>query len=425
LAPASAPSQFTISVTLASSGNPAVTNQGNYIQYVSVVTNQVAAPTFSAPSGTAVPVTVTISTITSGAMIRYTVDGTDPNTNSTLYANPLYLASATTLKARAFKSGLLDSDVASASYTSLNPYHSADYRSPFWVIDGTEVNRILSYWRAGAFHIDPLGLDGFAPDVGNTNGPRHSADYRAPYWVLDGTEANRVLSYWRAGGYHRDSTGADGYAPGLSGGAMILSDSKLNVTDAPSINQDAPATYSAGGLATVTNAFVFANMPLSLLLRPRLPAGWKINSASGDGNPEVNSGEILWTGSIPSSPIKMFYTVDIPSGDSGTKEIHAEVEYQLAGQSNPATTLASPDPLLLGGSGSGFCQITRLVPLAQGQIQMSLRAETGRTYEIQTSGDLATWKTLTVVTNLTGNLQINDSESATAQTRFYRTRLAP
>ncbi len=93
-------------------------------------------------------------------------------------------------------------------------YHTADYRAPFWQVDGTEVNRVLSYWRAGAYHCDAAGADGFAPGAGATNGPRHGADYRAPYWIIDGTEVNRVLSYWRAGGYHRDTTGVDGYAPG-------------------------------------------------------------------------------------------------------------------------------------------------------------------------------------------------------------------
>jgi len=92
--------------------------------------------------------------------------------------------------------------------------HSADYRAPFGQIDGTEVNRVLSYWRAGGYHLDAAGVDGFAPGVGPTNGMPHSADYHAPYWQMDGTEVNRVLSYWRAGGYHPDPTGVDGFAPG-------------------------------------------------------------------------------------------------------------------------------------------------------------------------------------------------------------------
>ena len=93
-------------------------------------------------------------------------------------------------------------------------YHTADYRGPFWQIDGTEVNRVLSYWRAGGYHRDTNGVDGFAPGPGATNGSRHAADYRNAAWVIDGTEVNRVLSYWRAAGYHWDTNGVDGFAPG-------------------------------------------------------------------------------------------------------------------------------------------------------------------------------------------------------------------
>jgi len=93
-------------------------------------------------------------------------------------------------------------------------YHTADYRGPFWQIDGTEVNRVLSYWRAAGYHRDASGADGFAPGPGDTNGLRHAADFRDSPWMIDGTEVNRVLSYWRAGGYHRDPAGVDGFAPG-------------------------------------------------------------------------------------------------------------------------------------------------------------------------------------------------------------------
>lgn len=99
-------------------------------------------------------------------------------------------------------------------------YHTADFQSPRWQIDDTEINRVLSYWRAGAYHANAEGLDGFAPGVGPTGPPRHSADYREPFWQIDDTELNRVLAYWRAGGYLSDSQGVDGFAPGGASSAM-------------------------------------------------------------------------------------------------------------------------------------------------------------------------------------------------------------
>ena len=88
----------------------------------------VAAPTFNPPgSGTvyALGVTVTISSPTPGASIRYTQDGSTPTaTTGTLISNGQAVAltpSATTdkvvLKAVAFKDGWADSEVTEATYT--------------------------------------------------------------------------------------------------------------------------------------------------------------------------------------------------------------------------------------------------------------------------------------------------------------------
>jgi hypothetical protein len=80
---------------------------------------QVAAPTFSPAGGTySSAQSVTISTITSGATIRYTTDGSTPTTTTgTVYSGPVTVSTTTTLKAIAFESGFTDSAVSSASYT--------------------------------------------------------------------------------------------------------------------------------------------------------------------------------------------------------------------------------------------------------------------------------------------------------------------
>jgi hypothetical protein len=84
---------------------------------------RVATPTFSpAPPQTfANTITVSISCATSGATIRYTTNGTDPTSSSTAYSGPLTFSATTTLKARAFKSGMTDSAVASGTYTKSAP----------------------------------------------------------------------------------------------------------------------------------------------------------------------------------------------------------------------------------------------------------------------------------------------------------------
>ncbi len=63
------------------------------------------------------PVTVSISSSTPGATIYYTVDGTTPSQNSTVYTAPFVISTETTVKAFAFATGYMPSPVASATYT--------------------------------------------------------------------------------------------------------------------------------------------------------------------------------------------------------------------------------------------------------------------------------------------------------------------
>jgi hypothetical protein len=87
----------------------------------SLVVNRptVAAPTFSPAGGTYTTAqSVTISSSTSGASIRYTTDGSTPtSTTGTLYSAPVAVGSSLTLKAIAYASGMADSAVSSAAYT--------------------------------------------------------------------------------------------------------------------------------------------------------------------------------------------------------------------------------------------------------------------------------------------------------------------
>jgi pimeloyl-ACP methyl ester carboxylesterase len=82
----------------------------------------VATPALSPASGTTFPDTlrVTATTATGGATIRYTKDGTDPTASSPVFpTGGLVLTATTTVKARAFKAGMADSDVAAATYSKL------------------------------------------------------------------------------------------------------------------------------------------------------------------------------------------------------------------------------------------------------------------------------------------------------------------
>ncbi|HTB80353.1 MAG TPA: chitobiase/beta-hexosaminidase C-terminal domain-containing protein [Opitutaceae bacterium] len=95
----------------------------DYVQHSNVtankVTSVVAAPAFSPAGGTYTSTqTVTITSATSGASIRYTTDSSTPSeTAGTVYSSPVSVSSSKTLKAIAYKSGSTDSSVTSATYT--------------------------------------------------------------------------------------------------------------------------------------------------------------------------------------------------------------------------------------------------------------------------------------------------------------------
>ena len=63
------------------------------------------------------PVTVALRTQTAGAEIRYTLDGAEPTLESAVYEAPFLVSATLTVKARAWKDGLLESATAVAGFT--------------------------------------------------------------------------------------------------------------------------------------------------------------------------------------------------------------------------------------------------------------------------------------------------------------------
>lgn len=85
---------------------------------VFVVQQTVATPTISPNGGTFdLSAQVTLNSSTAGATIRYTTNGSNVTSSSLAYSAPLSLTATTTIKARAFKTGMVDSLQASATFT--------------------------------------------------------------------------------------------------------------------------------------------------------------------------------------------------------------------------------------------------------------------------------------------------------------------
>lgn len=98
----------------------------------------VAMPIISPSGGTFTsPTQISITCSTPGATIRYTTTGATPTQTSTLYSSAITISTNTTVKAIAYKSGYLDSEVASQSYQIID----TDTYSP---AETWSVNKVLT-----------------------------------------------------------------------------------------------------------------------------------------------------------------------------------------------------------------------------------------------------------------------------------------
>jgi hypothetical protein len=93
----------------------------------------VATPTITPNGGSYTgSVSVTMATTTAGATIRYTTDGSNPTTSSTLYSGAFTLGSSATVKAAAFMNNYNPSGVASATFTVATSCPSGQFQGEYY-----------------------------------------------------------------------------------------------------------------------------------------------------------------------------------------------------------------------------------------------------------------------------------------------------
>ncbi|MBN2829671.1 MAG: chitobiase/beta-hexosaminidase C-terminal domain-containing protein [Candidatus Cloacimonetes bacterium] len=129
---------------------------------ISTVTNYsvsmlvVATPTFSPAAGTyGSAQSVEILCETTDATIMYTIDGSEPDLTSNLYASALTIDATTTVKAKAYKTGYTPSAVAEAVYTISEAAPANIYISEY--LEGSSNNKAFEIYNAGDTSVD-LGL---------------------------------------------------------------------------------------------------------------------------------------------------------------------------------------------------------------------------------------------------------------------------
>ncbi len=113
---------------------------------------------------------------------------------------------------------------------------------------------------------------------------------------------------------------------------------------------------SAG--TVIVNSFSYpADRTLTALVwRPKLPTGWLLVAASGNGAPSVNNGtEIVFAGPFTQRPVAFSYTVSVPGNQGVTNYMNANVEFGLAGMTGTLTAGNLPVALLLRRYHSADC----------------------------------------------------------------------
>jgi hypothetical protein len=177
---------FNTLIPLAGTQNPNAVQQFFAISLASTGTNPVATPVFSPPAGPFFAQTpVTITSATTGALIRYTTDGTTPTeSNGSLYTGPVTMlqpvdtnqsgfvtnaSGVTMLKAIAYKGGMPDSAVWTGIYEILDAvdHPPAPVPSPLvgvahmaYNVSSANWSNILSLWT---------NYFGFAPMLVSNN----------------------------------------------------------------------------------------------------------------------------------------------------------------------------------------------------------------------------------------------------------------
>ncbi|MBT7057313.1 MAG: hypothetical protein HN976_19625, partial [Lentisphaerae bacterium] len=254
-------------------------------------------------------------------------------------------------------------------------YHTADTGvletppEPNWRLSQDELMRVIQLYnyrsgptRTGDYHRQDGTEDGYGVGPGDQTGTAHSADTGVleaptePNWRLSQDELMRVIQLYnyrsgatRTGEYRRQDRTEDGYAPGSSARRSPSRGGSRSLLSATHVAE--PACYSqAGGQITVSCELTYDGDPATIGWSATIPDGWSYVSGTDEPGtkPELgDEGTLEWTWTDPpASPVAFSYTLTVPSGQSGNKEISARAKFRSS-SGGPEQQLASPDPLTI------------------------------------------------------------------------------
>jgi hypothetical protein len=193
--------QYTIKLDVLD--NPPASNHAVATAVINI--GKVATPTLSlTPGSYSLPQDITISCSTPGATIYYTTNGSDPTQSAVQYTAPVHIAATQTLKARAFRASMRDSEIVSGLYeiakmiTVASPnggeiWATGTKRDITWTQTGLTGTVTIDLYKGGAWK-ETLG----APEAASG----------AFSWTIASTEpagADYTIRIWQSGSASDDS----------------------------------------------------------------------------------------------------------------------------------------------------------------------------------------------------------------------------
>jgi poly(beta-D-mannuronate) lyase len=248
----------------------------------------VADPIFTPAGGSfSGPVSVTITSSTSGASIRYTTDGSTPTaTAGTLYSGAFTISSTTSVKAIAFKSGLPDSGVSTATYTITNPSVAAPIFNPAPGTFNAPVTVSMSTSTGGASI--RYTTDGSMPTSSS------GTVYTGPITISATTPLN-AIAY--ATGLPDSTVTSGTYTINTGGGTLNFEAESLTRTTSGTAATTDTDTSASGGARVTLNATATGSWVEFTL--PNVPAGtyslqlaYKTNNNRGQATFKVDGNTV-------------------------------------------------------------------------------------------------------------------------------------
>jgi hypothetical protein len=320
----------------------------------------VSDPTISPAGGTfSGQASITLSTATTGAKLRYTLDGSAPTAASPLYTGPINITKSGTLAARGFKSGLADSGVTTASFVIV-PQNNAN-QAKFIKADAATKGTWKGVYGGEGYQI--FGDSGVNPAYGKVQ-----------------------------------TTGASAY---------IWTENSTDIRDLQSGKTSARvaiANYSATSFtieAATTDAKTH-RFALHMLDWDRAGRSQIVEAI------EPSSGVVLDKQTVSNFQDGLYLVY----------EIKGKITFRITRVSGPNAVAMG---CFFDATSSGARAI--LIPLgvnASGAFQIQVYGQAGTQYTVQASEDNKTWTTVGTVTGAENAVIFKDTSSTWKTARFYR-----